>query len=200
MRLAESLLETCRITKPETVSSHFMTSLQKIYIILLVILFCVLNACAQLPAETDILILFSDTVKDEYGYKNLKGDTIIPLGKYSRCYTDTFKTYAIVTIPHKGFVAIDKQENVLYTVFPFDNGPDYFSCGLFRILVDDKIGYADSTTGKIVISPQFYCAWPFENGEAKVSTNCKKIPDGEHSVWLSDSWFYIDKSGRKLIH
>lgn len=28
------------------------------------------------------------------GYKNLDGDTIIPIGKYSYCFTDTFRTFA----------------------------------------------------------------------------------------------------------
>jgi hypothetical protein len=168
------------------------------YILLLIGLYTANNVSGQTTADKDVLISFVDTVKDEYGYKNLKGDTIIPLGKYSICFTDTFNTYAIVTIPHKGFVAIDRQENILYYVFPFDNGPDYVSDGLFRILIDGKIGYADSATGKIIIKPQFDCAWPFENGIAKVSTDCKTKSDGEHSTWLSDSWFYIDKTGKKV--
>ena len=60
-----------------------------------------------------------------------------------------------------------------HKVFRFDNGPDYTSDGLFRILVENKIGYADSATGKIVINPQFECAWPFEHGVAKVSVDCE---------------------------
>jgi WG containing repeat len=159
--------------------------------------FSILNAIGQTSLNKDILISFFDKEKDEYGYKNLKDETVIPLGKYSFCYTDTFKTYAIVAIPLKGFAAIDRYENVLYNVFPFDNGPDNVSEGLFRILIDEKIGYADSETGKIVIEPQFGCAWPFENGVAKVSTNCKTKSEGEHSIWLSDSWFYIDRKGNK---
>ena len=59
--------------------------------------------------------------------KILRGEIIIPLGKYAICFTDTFRTYAIVLKSHKGFVAIDRQENILYEVFPFDNGPDYTS-------------------------------------------------------------------------
>jgi len=83
-------------------------------------------------------------------------------------------------------------------VFPFDNGPDYTSDGLFRILAKNRIGYADSSTGKIIINPQFECAWPFERGIAKVSIDCQKRADGEHSTWSSDRWYYIDKSGRKV--
>ena len=100
--------------------------------------------------------------------------------------------------PKIGFVAIDRQENVLYEIFPFDNGPDNSSDGLFRILENNKIGFADSATGKVVIKPQFDCAWPFENGLAEVSNDCKTQSEGEHSVWVSDHWFYIDKTAKKV--
>ena len=156
------------------------------------------TAFGQKSKSDNYWISFVDTVKDEYGYKNLHGDTVIQLGKYNICFTDTFKTYAIVLKSHSGFVAIDRQQKVLYKVFPFDNGPDYTSDGLFRILKDNKIGYADSTTGKIIIKPQYDCAFPFDNGIAKVSLNCKTQSDGEHSSWISKDWFYIDKKGRKI--
>ena len=148
-------------------------------------------------SNNDYLLSVVDTTNDTYGYKNQNGETIIPFGKYSICFTDTFRTYAIVAKPKFGFVAIDRQENILYQIFPFDNGPDYPSEGLFRILQKGKIGFADSATGKIVIEPQFSCAFPFEKGVAKVSGNCieKKDKDGEHSTWVSDNWYYIDKTG-----
>ena len=109
-------------------------------------LFCLHTAFRQKKAGQDILISFTDTSNDTYGYKNLKGDIVISAGTYSFCFTDTFSTYAIVALPRKGFVAIDRKENILYTVFPFDNGPDYVKDGLFRIMKDDKIGYANATT------------------------------------------------------
>jgi tetratricopeptide (TPR) repeat protein len=157
-----------------------------------------LTSVREQAREKYILISFTNSAQDECGYKNIKGDTIIPFGKYSVCFTDTFRTYAIVNTAHNAFVAIDRQENILYEVFPFDNGPDYTSEGLFRILVKNRIGYADSSTGKIVINPQFGCAWPFEHGIAKVSIDCHKSSDGEHSTWLSDNWFYINKAGKKV--
>jgi len=156
-----------------------------------------LACCRPAIRNNDFLVSYNDTVSDQFGFKNSNGDIVIPLGKYERCFTDTFKTYAIVAKPNGGFIAIDRQENVLYGIFPYDNGPDYPSEGLFRILENNKIGYADSITGKIVIKPQFDCAWPFENGVAMVSNDCKTQMEEEHSVWLSDHWFYIDKTGRK---
>jgi hypothetical protein len=167
--------------------------------IILLFLFIGLTNCSPtVKKNNDYLVSFNDTIKDEYGYKNQSGEIVIPLGKYTRCFTDTFNTYAIVARQNSGFIAIDRQENVLCEVFPFDNGPDEPSGGLFRILADKKIGYADSLTGKVVIKPQFDCAWPFENGVAEVSTDCKTQLEGEHSSWISDQWFYIDKTGKTV--
>lgn len=148
--------------------------------------------------EKDYLLKVYDTTYDSYGYVNFNGDTIIPLGKYEMCFTDTLKTYAIVVKPNFRIVAIDRKETILYEVFPFDNGPDYPSDGLFRIIENSKIGYADSLTGKVVIKPQFDCACPFENGVAMVSNDCTTQVEGEHSSWVSDHWFYIDKKGNKV--
>lgn len=91
---------------------------------------------------------------------------------------------------------MDGQKKALYEVFMYDNGPDYPAEGLIRVVNNNKIGYADATTYAIVIEPQFDCAFPFENGKAKVSNQCKTIKDGEHSVWESDSWQYVDKRGK----
>jgi hypothetical protein len=165
---------------------------------LFIALVFILISCRQGAKTNDYLLSFSDTITNGYGYKDQKGTIVIPQGKYLFCFTDTFKTYAIVIKPNAGFVAIDRHEQVLYKVFSFDNGPDYPSGGLFRIVENDKIGFADEVTGKIVIKPQFDCAFPFENGEAKVSNECKIQSLGEHSEWLSDHWFYIDKNGKKL--
>jgi hypothetical protein len=105
-----------------------------------------------------------------------------------------------VAKPNGVFVAIDRQENVLYGIFSYDNGPDYPSEGLFRILENNKIGYADSISGKVLIKPQFDCAWPFDNGVAEVSTNCLTESQGEHGSWISEHWFYIDKTGKKVVN
>jgi predicted alpha/beta superfamily hydrolase len=93
------------------------------------------------------------------------------------------------------WVIRDSKKKVLYDIFPYDNGPDYPVEGLFRVVKDGKIGYADEQTYAIIIIPQFDCAYPFENGQAKVSNNCKTVKDGEHSIWTSDSWQYVDKKG-----
>lgn len=94
------------------------------------------------------------------------------------------------------WVIMDSQKKVVYEVFIYDNGPDYEAEGLIRVVKNGKIGYADAKTYAIVIEPQFDCAYPFENGKAKVSKQCKTVKDGEHSVWESDAWQYVDKEGK----
>lgn len=132
------------------------------------------------------------------GYLNTKGDTMIPAGKYSICFTDTFRSYAVVNIIGKGFVAINKQEKVLYKVFAFDNGPDPVSEGRFRIIKNGLIGFADERTGKVMIYPQYKCAFPYENSVSEVSFDCEQIiePGGEHTSWTGGKWFYIDHAGK----
>jgi hypothetical protein len=167
-------------------------------ILALMLLFSGLTACAPTIKKNDYLVYFNDTITGESGYKNQNGEIAIAPGRYAVCFTDTFRTYAIVAKPEVGYVAIDRQENIMYKIFPFDNGPDEPADGLFRILVNNKIGYADAASGEVVIKPQFDCAWPFENGIAEVSIDCKALPDGEHSIWVSDNWFYIDKTGKRV--
>ena len=171
---------------------------KKINFVRFLLFFCILASCGHPVKTNDYLLSFYDTTKNEYGYKDQNGAIIIPQGKYQFCFTDTFNTYAIVLKKNFGFVAINRQEKVLYKVFAFDNGPDYPSDGLFRMIENSKIGYADASTGKVLINPQFDCAFPFEEGEAKVSTHCKIQSNGEHSIWLSDNWYYIDKTGKRI--
>jgi hypothetical protein len=133
----------------------------------------------------------------ECGYVNSQDDTVIAVGKYEYCFTDTLKYMAIVLKRSGELVAIDRFDRELFEVMWYDNGPDYFSEGLIRIKKNGKIGFADEK-GKMVIEPLFECAFPFENGRARVALSCKTVQDGEHSRWESDSWFYIDKRGRKM--
>ncbi len=131
------------------------------------------------------------------GYINSDGDTIIALGKYYHCYTDTLKSFAIVMTHSHRCIAINANEEEIFELLWCDNGPDIPQEGLFRIIKNGLIGYAN-LSGRIVISPQFGCAFPFQEGKAKVSYSCKTIPDIEHKKWVSDNWFYIDQQGRKI--
>jgi hypothetical protein len=148
--------------------------------------------------------VFMDSVPElgsRIAFINSKKDTIIPFGKYSICWTDTIKTYAIVfdKINTKGrTVAIDKNERILFDIVFFDNWPDELHDSLFRVKRNEKIGYANSK-GEIVIPCQFSCAFWFENGRAKVTYNCTEKTDKfEHTLPESDEWFYIDTKGKRI--
>ncbi len=151
--------------------------------------------CFSCKPSKNFLYLFEDA-NNNYGYINTKGDTIIPSGKYLMCFTDTIQEIGFVLSKENGFICIDNKDKFLFQVFNYDNGPDYPSEGLFRIVKEGKIGYAN-LHGKVVIEPQFKCAWPFENGFANVSYNCNIVKDGELDLWKGGDWFYIDKNGNK---
>ena len=156
------------------------------------------------PADGQYLFRIVEGETDEpgapCGYANTRGDTIIPIGKYDLCWTDTIRTFGIVwdeELTGSEFIAIDQEGRLLYEVYFFDNGPDWPEEGLFRIIRNGKIGYADQD-GFIRIEPRFECASQFSGGRAKVALECDLIPDGEYTRMESDEWFFIDKEGRML--
>lgn len=169
-------------------------------LIIALAVFLVTTGCSQNQENGYLIKVYNgeyDEIGVECGYVNTDGDTVIPIGKYFYCYTDTLKDFAIVMDKNEKCIAIDKNENVLYEVYWYDNGPDYLSDGLFRIIKNGEIGYADKT-GEIIINPQYECAAPFKNGVAKVALKCTLQKDGEHTRMESDEWFYINKKGKKI--
>jgi hypothetical protein len=136
------------------------------------------------------------------GFINKKFDTIIPVNKYDQCYTDTFTTFALVfdsKLDNSSIVGINRQEQVIFDAYIFDNGPDFYSDGLFRIRRNGKIGFANKQ-GEIIIEPKYECAFPFENNQSKVSLNCEFVKDEiGHISMVSNEWFYIDKNDNKII-
>ncbi len=137
--------------------------------------------------------------RDSCGFKNINGEVEIAYGKYPMIFTDTFRNYAIVLNPEEGFVGIDKNENTLFKVFTYDNGPDYEVEGFFRVEEDGKIGFVDGQTGTIVIEPRFSAAQPFENGYAAICADCTTRSDGEHTTWVDGEWGLINKKGEMVM-
>jgi len=165
------------------------------------IVFIMVFSSCQLN-QNDLLIKFCQGEIDEHGvpcgYLNSKGDTLIPMGMYSYCYTDTIRTMGMVIEKGTGkIIGIDQHAQKLFEVFNYDNGPDYVRSGLFRIKKNGKIGYANEQ-GEIIIEPRFECAYPFKGKFARVSDNCSTITNGEHSVWVSNSWYQITKNGMRV--
>ena len=94
-------------------------------------------------------------------YKNLQGKTIVKNKKYTIAFTDTISSIGFVGTRKGEIVCINNAGKELFEVYKIDNGPDYVSDGLFRIVgKNSKIGFAD-TCGAIVIPPVFSYATPF---------------------------------------
>lgn len=88
-------------------------------------------------------------------------------------------------------IVADKNNREVYQIYYFDNWPDEAQEGVYRIRKGNKIGFADATTGKIVIDAIYDCAYPFEDGKAKVGIGCKTETDGEHRWWVGGDWTTI---------
>ena len=155
-----------------------------------------------LPAQK-MLVAFTMDKHLEVGvpvcYLDERGDTIVPYGRYKFCQTDTIRNIGFVyeNKQNARIVCIDNQGKELFYVFKCDNGPDYISEGLFRIMDENGlIGFADSS-GNVVIKPQFKFAFPFEESKAKVTFTGeqKAIFNGEHYEWVSNEWQYINRKG-----
>lgn len=158
-----------------------------------------LASCTSSPANDTWLLNCPKDDSSSCGYVNEAGEIMIDHGKYLMCISDTFDDYAIVLKEEDGFVAINKAEDVLYHVFIYDNGPDAPTEGLFRIIEDERIGYADVQTGEIKIKPQYVAARPFENNYAPICPDCEVVKDFDHSIWANGKWGLIDKNGTIVI-
>lgn len=155
----------------------------------------------------ELLIAVTDEEYLQYGvrvaYLNTAGDTIIPFGKYAYLGTDTLAHYAnVMDLPANGeygrWIAIDRDQNILYDVVPFDNGPDYFMEGLVRVKRNGKMGYANKY-GQIVIPCEYAFASWFENGRAEVTYEATVSQEfGDHTKVSGESWFTIDIHGNTI--
>lgn len=126
-------------------------------------------------------------------YQNSDGKAITQNKKYAIAFTDTISTIGFVGTRKGKIIGIDKQGKKLFEVYKIDNGPDYISDGMFRIVgKDGKIGFAD-TCGIIVIPPVFSYATPFRDGEAKVTFEGENQKHGEYQCWKSNYWFFMKK-------
>ena len=117
---------------------------------------------------------------------------------YQTDINDTTGAFTIEYMDGEGFVAFGRDGKRLFTVFTIDNGPDYPSEGLFRIVEEGMVGFANDH-GEIVIKPQFSAAQPFRNGLAAFCKGCVIVKEGEHRAWKGGKWGFIDTGGNRVI-
>lgn len=93
-----------------------------------------------------------------------------------------------------------KPDGRFLPVVKFDNGPDVFSEGLVRSLVNGKMAYYDRQFN-LVLATRFDWGWPFEHGRALVCIGCvTQAPDGEgHKLVEGGLWGYINHQGKEVI-
>jgi len=108
------------------------------------------------------------------------------------------KIEQIKFIKNKGFTALDKNENELFVIYMYDNGPDYESEGLIRIIDNNKIGFAN-LQGDIEIPAAFDAALPFNDKLTAVCKGCSIKQVEEHSELVGGTWGFINKSGQLVI-
>jgi len=116
----------------------------------------------------------------------------------SKIPSDSTEYFTTEYIDGDGFVAYDENNHKLFTIFTYDNGPDYISEGLFRITDNNKMGYANYK-GEIVIQPIYDAALPFSKGHAAVCIGCILEADGEHSSWAGGKWGFINNAGEVVV-
>ena len=134
------------------------------------------------------------------GYADANGNIIIPVGKYRYLYSEEFDKIAFVSLKEKqGIFAINRSEEILFEVYGYDNGPDYVSNGLFRIISNGKVGFANME-GQIIIKPRFTFAYPFqENNLAVFNENGTIIKIEEYSKYEGGKWGVINKKEEVTI-
>jgi hypothetical protein len=166
----------------------------------LLLLASLLAACQPPATPTDAPLRLVMRPSDEaLAYMAASGDTVIPFGRYPMCATERFDRLALVLKPGVGWVGINRQEQVLFKAFIFDNGPDYPAEGVMRIVgPTGLLGYADTATGRVVLAPRYEAAFPFDSGRAQVGRRCRLETDGEHSWWHCADWSYINHQGQPL--
>lgn len=180
--------------------------LKKITIIMTLIIFtsCGMKSSKQNQKrkEKKIDTLYRYTTDKYYepgspcGYKDIKGEIIFPEGKYNECFSKYFIEWAAVSINNRT-IGINKDEKELFEIYSYDNSIDYFENGLFRIIKDSLIGFANGNA-KIVIPAIYKGAFPFKNGKAKVSFNCQASKKNNIDKKECVTWFYIDKKGNTI--
>lgn len=170
-------------------------------IITILLVFISMNIYAQ---DDKLYIYYYPNFEDvdaTLGYVDSSGKVIIPAGKYPYLFTDVFDKIAFVLLKDKkGVYAIDRSEKVLFQVCSFELGPDIISNGLFRIIENGKIGFANMN-GEIVIKPNWGFIFPFqENG---LAIFCEKGNwiwiDKEHRKFSGGKWGAMDTKGNIVI-
>ena len=169
-------------------------------IITTLLLFISMNIYAQ---DDKLYIYYYPNFEDvdaTLGYVDSSGKVVIPAGKYPYIFTAESDKIAFVLLKdRKGVYAIDRNEKILFQVCSYEIGPDIVSNGLFRIIENGKIGFANMN-GEIVIKPRFQFVYPFqENGFAIFCENGTWSMLDKYIPVIKGKWGVINRQGVVVI-
>ncbi len=99
---------------------------------------------------------------------------------------------------HKYLEFFGPDNKKIANIYFYDNGPDYYSEGLRRIVDNGKIGFINQKN-QIIIAPQYDFAQPFKNGYSIIAKDVQYVKDGEHTYVKSSQWGLIDKKGELIL-
>lgn len=161
----------------------------------------ILAATSSFAQDKEILTLRSNGNGLEY--VNSKNEVFISTGdKYVWFFGKTFDKIAFAQIKGKGLYAINREEKPLFEVLIIDNGPDYVKEGLFRIIDNNKMGFANMD-GEIIIKPQFDFVGPFQkNGYATFNIGGNYVVHDSinyYRSWEGGKWGLINKNGDVIV-
>ncbi|ARN77566.1 hypothetical protein BST97_05940 [Nonlabens spongiae] len=171
--------------------------------LLLILNLLIVTSCQSGKSEWHLIKNFDQVSKHEpFGYKsgyiNQIGDTVIPLDKYVRCFTDTAIYYAIVYDKKQGLIGIDLNEKKLFNaVWDGEGSVIKESEGMILIEENGKFGFANYK-GKTIIEPRFEYAESFRNGKARVSKGNITRNNALEKLEINN-WYFIDKNGNEII-
>ncbi|MCD6012334.1 MAG: repeat-containing protein [Flavipsychrobacter sp.] len=97
----------------------------------------------------------------------------------------------------------DRNGNLLYVPYWYDNGADYYVEGLRRFVENGKMGFADHN-GKKVIPAKYNMVEPFYRGNALVCLDCKYVHfndnDDDHCCGYVGSRYTIINRTGAIVH
>jgi hypothetical protein len=135
-------------------------------------------AYSQDMTQDDFLVAFEKG--GLYGFQTTEGAVVLK-PQYEQVFQDTLRRMALVVKAGK-IVGINRKGAVLLHPFIYDNGPDYVVEGVFRMVENEKMGFA-TLDGSVIIPAIFDFVTPFEQGLAAYILGGAKVYDKNNEHW-----------------
>lgn len=165
--------------------------------------------CSHRPLQSPHYDTFKDPVTKLYGITK-NGEVLLP-ARYDHIFTTNHVLFDV--IENGTLKRINEKGELVFTPYPFDNGPDYYVQGLSRFVLNTRIGFHDEE-GRIVIKPKYDWAAPFPDPDmahppelkpyAAVCMGCAperaiKNSACNHTRITGGKWGLIDKKGNEVV-